>query len=343
MNHWIGCAPCLSNRRVVAVVAATSMLAALVAYLTEAIADDSSATLGAGGLELTKAADIRMAAEDLYLSPNAVKLRYEFTNDGPKDVDTVVAFPLPDIDTSELYLESIGTVSNDPINFVDFRVMADGQSIPVQVEQRAFLGNRDVTDIVKSVGLPINVILANDTPLDKLAPAKKRILERAGLAEAEGSDQERPKWVVRTKFYWTQHFPAGKTIIIEHSYKPVTGQTFFTPSDLDPKAKSDRNWQQNYCMDGPTLAAIRQRMAQHKAAGQNDGTLNIYSTDFILTTANNWKGGIGRFHLTIDKLKPNNIISLCWNGGLKKTGPTRFESTLTNVAPSQDIKLVVLE
>ena len=77
------------------------MLAALVAYLTEAIADDSSATLGAGGLELTKAADIRMAAEDLYLSPNAVKLRYEFTNDGPKDVDTVVAFPLPDIDTSE--------------------------------------------------------------------------------------------------------------------------------------------------------------------------------------------------------------------------------------------------
>ena len=237
MNHWIGCAPCLSNRRVVAVVAATSMLAALVAYLTEAIADDSSATLGAGGLELTKAADIRMAAEDLYLSPNAVKLRYEFTNDGPKDVDTVVAFPLPDIDTSELYLESIGTVSNDPINFVDFRVMADGQSIPVQVEQRAFLGNRDVTDIVKSVGLPINVILANDTPLDKLAPAKKRILERAGLAEAEGSDQERPKWVVRTKFYWTQHFPAGKTIIIEHSYKPVTGQTFFTPSDLRPQGE----------------------------------------------------------------------------------------------------------
>ena len=100
--------------------------------------------------------------------------------------------------------------------------------------------------------------------------------------------------MVRTKFYWTQHFPAGKTIIIEHSYKPVTGQTFFTPSDLDPKAKSDRNWQQNYCMDGPTLAAIRQRMAQHKAAGQNDGTLNIYSTDFILTTANNWKGGIGK-------------------------------------------------
>jgi hypothetical protein len=148
---------------------------------------------------------------------------------------------------------------------------------------------------------------------------------------------------VHTKFYWTQHFPAGKTIVIEHSYKPVTGQAFFAPNDLDPNVKSGHDWQKNYCMDGPTLDAIRQRMAQHKAAGQNDGLLNIYSTDFILKTANNWKGGIGRLHLTIDKLKPDNIISLCWNGELTKIGPTRFESTLTNVAPAQDIKLVVLE
>jgi len=34
-----------------------------------AIADDSSATLGMGGVQLTQSADIRMAAEDLYISP----------------------------------------------------------------------------------------------------------------------------------------------------------------------------------------------------------------------------------------------------------------------------------
>ena len=71
--------------------------------------------------------------------------------------------------------------------------------------------------------------------------------------------------------------------------------------------------------------------------------LNGYETDFVLKTARNWKGPIGRFHLTIDKLKPDNLISLCWDGDLKKTGPTTFESTRENFAPAGDIKLLVLE
>ena len=34
---------------------------------------------------------------------------------------------------------------------------------------------------------------------------------------------------------------------------------------------------------------------------------------------------------------------MCWSGDLKKTGPTKFESTLTNFAPKQDVKFLVLE
>ncbi len=48
-------------------------------------------------------------------------------------------------------------------------------------------------------------------------------------------------------------------------------------------------------------------------------------------------------HLTVDKLKPDNILSMCWSGSLKKTGPTTFESTLTNVQPASDIKIAVLQ
>jgi hypothetical protein len=310
-----------------------------------AIADDSSASLAMGGLQFTKSADIRMAREDLFLSPKAVRIRYEFTNDGARDVDTLVAFPLPDIDLWEFYEEPIGTVGSDPVNFVNFKAVADGKNVPVTVEQRAYLGNRDVTAIVKSVGLPVNVLLAgNIAVIDKLAPEKKKILEKAGLAEADAPDQEHPKWTVRTKFYWTQHFSAGKTVVLEHSYTPVTGQTFFVPDDLKPNntGEGGHDWQKDYCMDAGTLSAIRARMADRKP-GQDAGMLNIYSTGFILKTANNWKGGIGTLHLTIDKLKPANVLSLCWAGDLKKTGATTFESTLTNVQPKRDISFVVLE
>jgi hypothetical protein len=191
----------------------------------------------------------------------------------------------------------------------------------------------------------VNILLAgNVRKLDKLDAVKKQALEKAGLVQNEGQGQEHPRWTVRTKFYWTQHFPAGKTVTIEHSYTPVTGQTFFSDYDLKPKQDPDggRRWQRDYCMDGPTLAAIAQRIKQLSKPDQS-GMLNIYSTDFILRTANNWKGGIGELHLTIDKLKPSNILSLCWNGDLKKTGPTTFESVLRNVRPARDIQMVVLE
>jgi hypothetical protein len=311
-----------------------------------ALADDSTAMLGAGGLQFTKAADVRMAREDLFISSEAVRIRYAFANDGARDVDTLVAFPLPDIDLYEFAESPIGTVGKDPVNFVDFKVVADGRSVPVEVEQRAFIGGRDVTQIVKSAGLPVNMLVANGYGmLNKMPPAKKKALEHAGVAEYGGApDQEYPKWTVRTKFYWMQHFPAGKTVIIEHSYHPVTGQAFFTDYELDKKQDaSARNWQRDYCMDGPTLSAIRQKLAARKAAMPDNALLNIRSTDFILKTANNWKGGIGVLHLTVDKLKPDNILSMCWNGDLKKTGPTTFESTLTDVQPANDIKIAVLE
>lgn len=314
-------------------------------FASPAIADDSSAALSMGGLQFTKAADIRMAKEDLFISPKAVRIRYEFANDGAHDVDSIVAFPLPDIDTWEFYEEPIGTVGDDPVNFVGFTATIDGKRVPVQVEQRAFLKDKDVTATIKSMGLPVNILLAgNVRKLDKLDAVKKQALEKAGLVQNEGQGQEHPRWTVRTKFYWTQHFPAGKTVTIEHSYTPVTGQTFFSDYDLKPKQDPDggRRWQRDYCMDGPTLAAIAQRIKQLSKPDQS-GMLNIYSTDFILRTANNWKGGIGELHLTIDKLKPSNILSLCWNGDLKKTGPTTFESVLRNVRPARDIQMVVLE
>lgn len=53
--------------------------------------------------------------------------------------------------------------------------------------------------------------------------------------------------------------------------------------------------------------------------------------------------GRGRFHLTLDKLKPNNLLSLCWDGDLKKTGPMTFETTILNFAPPRDIHMLVLE
>src|ERR1700722_6204619 len=162
----------------IAYVAGFACMASLLAG--EATADDSSAALGMGGLAFTKSADIRMADEDLSISPNAVHIRFAFANESGHDVDTVVAFPLPDIDTEQFTHEALGTTTSDPVNFVGFKVKADGKAVAPSVEQRAFLKDRDVTAIVKSVGLGVNVV-GDWQALQHLSPAGKAKLKAAGL------------------------------------------------------------------------------------------------------------------------------------------------------------------
>lgn len=317
----------------------TALVTALL-LSSQSFADDSSAALGIGGVVLTQAADIRMAKEDLYVSPTKVRIRFEFVNDSPHDIDTIVAFPLPDIDESEYSESAMGTTTGDPVNFVGFRTVADGKPVAAKVEQRAFYNGRDVSAIIASTGVPLNV--DNASAYDKLTalgPAKRQILIKAGLAEPEDKYLH-PNWSVRTRFYWTQHFPAGKTVVLEHDYQPVTGAFFFPVKDVDADAMK------TYCVDAGGIAAARRLLDAGKRGKielAQSSYLSATDTDYILMSGNNWKGPIGHFHLTLDKLKPENILSLCWDGDLKKTGPTTFETTLENFAPKRDIKLLVLQ
>jgi len=320
-------------------------LAAVALCPASALADDSSAALGAGGIIFTRSADIRMADELLRISPKQVSIRFTFVNETRRDIDLITAFPLPDIDTSEYTMSPLGTTLEDPVNFIGFKAWADGKPVAVNVEQRAFYKGRDVTAAVRAAGLPINVVnQAGYKKLEKLTPAQKAVLKKAGIAEWESSETAHPLWLVRTKFWWKQHFPANKPVVLTHSYQPVTGQSFFAASDLSAKTDQGRYYVRTYCFDDPvtrrrTEAAIA---AAQKADPQNGGYYSAFATDYILKTGNNWKGPIGHFRLVLDKLKPNALLSLCWDGPLKKTGPTTFEAERKNFAPTRDIKLLVL-
>ena len=325
--------------------AATALTA--VALMPAALADDSSAEMGAGGIVLTKNADIRMASEDLYISPKQVKVHYTFTNNSGKDIDTIVAFPLPDVNNAELAESPIGTTTGSGPNFVGFKLMVDGKPVTATPEEKAMFNGKDVTALVRAAGVPLNYVVSGGyDKTHKMTKAQLAPLVKAGLLENEGDDKDpnyHALWTTTTKFWWKMHFPAGKTVSVDHTYQPVTGQSFFSDSEVNTPDKDYDNTK-IYCIDAGTRATILKAIKDTTAKNLRNGSLlNAYRTDFIIKTANNWSGPIGKFHLTIDKLKPTNIMSMCWSGDLKKTGPTKFESTLTNFAPKQDVKFLVLE
>jgi hypothetical protein len=323
------------------------LAAAAIAALApaSALADDSSAALGAGGISFTRSADIRMVDELLKISPKRVSIGFTFVNEGLRDLDLITAFPLPDIDTSEYSMSPLGTTLEDPVNFIGFKVAHDGKPVAVNVEQRAFYKGREVTAAVRAAGLPINIVnQAGFRKLEKLTPAQKKALKDAGIAEWESSETAHPLWTVRTRFWWKQHFPAGKPVRLDQSYQPVTGQSLFGDNDLSATTEEGRHYAKHYCIDAATRARAAAMIAAAKKAAPMDGAyIRANVTDYVLMTGNNWKGPIGHFRLVLDKLKPGNLLSLCWDGTLKKTGPTSFEAERNNFAPTRDIHLLVLE
>jgi hypothetical protein len=120
----------------------------------------------------------------------------------------------------------------------------------------------------------------------------------------------------------------------------VTGQSFFSAAYHKRGEKYDGV---DYCFDDATWAALKAKTDTGANNPDAGGYMISYQTQYILRTAGNWQGPIGRFHLTLDKQKPGNLMSLCWDGELKKTGPTTFEFVREKFAPTRDIDLMVLE
>lgn len=319
----------------------------VLALCAPAQANDSSAALGAGGIVLTRSADIRMADERLEISPKMVKIRYVFVNESDKAVDTLVAFPMPDIDVGEFSEVPLGSTTDDPVNFMDFKVAVDGVPVTYEVEQRAFVEERDVTSAIIAAGLPLNPITeAGYMAMAALTQDQRRMLGEAGAADVDPDEPEyfHPLWTVRTKFHWSQHFPAGEPLVFEQSYQPITGQFLFGRYALDPEYEDAASYQRDYCIDSGTKAGLARKIAASEASDpMGGGYLTAYITEYVLRTGANWKGPIGRFHMVLDKLAPGNILSLCWEGGLRKTGPTTFEAELTDFTPTGDIRILVVE
>lgn len=115
---------------------------ALVAVLLAGVgcnaqANDSTATLGAGGLVFTKSDSIVMEKEDLSISEDKVRVAYIFRNTSAHDIKTRVAFPVPEFsDNPDIDMNGFGSRLNNPMNFW---VTVDGvrKKFETEVKKRA--------------------------------------------------------------------------------------------------------------------------------------------------------------------------------------------------------------
>jgi uncharacterized protein DUF4424 len=304
-------------------------------------ANDTRVTLGAGGLVPIKSNQIVMESEDLQISLHKIAIHYVFRNPTQHDVETLVGFPLPDLNGETLYYSPVALPRKDHANFLNFKVEAKGKAVPVKVETRAFLGDRDVTTRLHAAGLTSSVFLGpSDAALPKVSAAERSKLEKEGLIDEEGNADQGwvPAWSMRVQFYWTQKFPAHQTVELTQTYQPVVGgsYTYLTPND-DQSA-----FVKPYCGGADALHMIAEITRQSAAFKPEDAILIQRDIDYILTTGNNWNGPIRNFHLTVLTDSPDDILLTCMKG-LKRAAPARYEFGQSDFHPSEELKLAILQ
>ncbi|MCW5697142.1 MAG: DUF4424 domain-containing protein [Bauldia sp.] len=309
-------------------------LAAAAALAAPALANDSTAEIGAGGIEMVYNSAIEMMSEDLYISADEIRVRYVFRNVTKEARTFTIAFPLPPLDAQ--YYDTVGMTvfpDTESENYVGFSVAVDGVPLQPAVMNRVTALGVDRTAEMAAFGLPLHPAgLATGEAIAALTPQQLREANALGLLLVEEWGTL-PAWKLETVFYWEQTFPAGAEVVVEHRYQPVVGYGFF-----GDYAFTDPYYVDNYCMDDAFRAGAQNRMG----GDAEFPYLNERRLSYILTTGANWAGPIGTFHLTVDKGSPDALVSFCAEGDVVKTGNTTFEMTITNFYPVLDLHVLLV-
>ena len=101
-------------------------------FCTSLWANDSSVGLDSGNIVFKKSDGFIMLSEDLFISPQETRVRYQFKNETSADIKTQVGFPISPmaIDGGD---HSFDTASGDPLSFSTW---VNGKKVNTQVHRK---------------------------------------------------------------------------------------------------------------------------------------------------------------------------------------------------------------
>jgi len=333
-------------------------------------ADDSAASIAAGGLVPRRETRIVMAKEVLRISPTKIVVDYDFRNDTDEDVTTEVAFPIPP------YGYGPDSPEISDASFSGFKLFVDGKPVAYRTEAKATLKSKDVTAILTADRIdiasfghlregqgPNHVWHVHTADVERLPKTEQQHLAKLGLFDAvDGWGM----WDAHVQYHWTQTFPARSTVHIRHEYAPVRG---FNPVDLGvvdgllAHLTKGREIQkddiegakllESFCTDRPFLSALSKYLRENQSTAKTDsdeqmaGVVYPEWVDFILTSANTWKQPIEDFTLIVERGKPDpnqyqtRLVSFCppQNTPVEKLDADHFQVHLTNFVPTSELRI----
>jgi len=313
-----------------------------------ALANDTTAELKTGGLVFVQTDAISMVEEKLHISPSEVRVEYLFRNITDRDVEALVAFPVPDIEGGYDRMVALDPDAGD--NFLGFEASQDGVPIDAELQQQAVVHDVDLSAELKAENIPLMPgAEATAAALSRLGPQAVERFQGLGLIGIEqwddGSGMKEnlvPLWTLKSVYWWKAVYPANSEVSVKHRYATSVGGTVdvtYLDENGEPHGERFAEYEKRYCLDDAMVRIAQKNRKATLATGRPLYVENWIS--YILMTGNNWAGPIGAFTLTIDKGDTRNVVSFCGEG-VTKTGPTTFEMKKTDFYPERDLEILLL-
>lgn len=309
------------------------------------IANDSEAAFAFGGLKLVKNANISLEKEDLYISPDLIKVDYIFKNNSNKDIEAIISFPMPIVPepVEEVFYENrVPDIDN-----LNFKTLIDGNEIKFEIHKIPRLGKRDVSAILKKHNLPVEWYNSGDFSQETISQKLFAQLNAKTLSQLEKDgifkrlDKDLiPNWQVEYNIVRKQIFKAGSIVKVHHEYKPMIGGSVGGALEKSNRHYSIAEYSKHYCVDKNFLAAFDKKIEAYSKT-ENEIIATETWIAYILKSGANWAGPIKEFRLVIDKKNPDSIVSFCGNN-VKKISPTQFEVKIKNFEPKNDLDVLIV-
>jgi len=302
---------------------------------TPAFAQEPDFSTGAGGLVIDAGDRIEILSQDLYISRQAVRLRYVLRNRTANEVTIPIRFPLPDRGITRHQFELRWPA--------DFRTSVDGVPVTLQPRRRALLGTEDHSDLLTQLGVPISHLDAGYEPvlqalaaLPRDAQARLATLGLVEISETQGgAPLLNPLWTVRESWQWEQAVPAGRDLVVDHSYTPglAGAVNVGMASHAIRNSESGQEQIRRYCLDDAFLAGV-DRLAALDA--QDPSIAESWFTFF------HGSGPVvGEYRLVVDRGDERTLASFCGEGA-RPAGPTQVELRRSNWRPEGALRVLFL-
>jgi hypothetical protein len=343
-----------------------SCLIGLSLLSNSSMANDSTATVAAGGVEYEKNNDISMDDELLQISMDNIRITYHFSNHTDKQIKATVAFPLspssPDAKTlwDEDYIAhkfidenpKPGEQYTNNMNiknwyegraFINFERTVDGHTMGYHYRVIARTPDgKDITETLRKHNIPLSAPYLSGVMEEGYLFHDKKMTKR--LHDMKLLDKEdKPIWSTQTIYYWDQYFEPKKTHEITHSYRPHTGSQFIqgsNPKTLNEITFSRKGYKwEDYNPDAAQTAALLQLFKDKP----QDHPYRFSEVQYILTTGANWKDPIKKFRLEVTPPDADSLVICKWPGEMKKTADGKYVVELTNFTPKEDLKILFVK